>query len=371
MVRAIVQLLKILTIAVTAILIATGGMRAFDYAVDRSLSDDVGQPVEIVIGDDETEDQVAAKLAEAELIRSRMLFAYQVKLTGRELKAGEYRLTKGMSVPQIVDRVTGAVQEQAQAPTGDGEGGAVGAQAETFQATIPEGWRVEQVAEEFAKGGMAGGYEAFLEATRDVDRSNYDFLADLPPDASLEGYLFPDTYDFVVDEPAYNVEQMLNNFDAQFTPDMRDRARQMNLSIHEMLTIASLVEREAQIDEERPVIADVYISRWEQAADGWKLEADPTVQYAIGKREGDWWPKPLSEEDLHFDSPYNTYVNAGLPPGPICNPGLESIQAVLFPAETDFMFFVAKGDTGEHAFAATQEEHQANVDQYQLGLGGG
>ena len=370
MVRVFVQLLKILTIGVTAILVATGGLRAFDYAVDRSLPEDVGEPVEIAIADDESEDDVADKLAEAGLIRSKMLFSYQVKLTGRGLKAGEYRLTKGMSVPQIIDRVTG-VEEAAQGNEGDGESAAVSAEAETFQVTIPEGWRTEQVAEEFAKGGMEGGYEAFLEVTRDVDRSNYDFLADLPAGASLEGYLFPDTYDFVADDAAYNVEQMLLNFDAQFTPDMRQRAEQMNLSIHEVLTLASLVEREAQIDEERPIIADVYISRWEQAADGWKLEADPTVQYAIGKREGDWWPKPLSEEDLHFDSPYNTYVNAGLPPGPICNPGLESIQAVLFPAETDFMFFVAKGDTGEHAFAATQEEHQANVDQYQLGLGGG
>ena len=370
MVRAIVQLLKILTIGVTAILVATGGLRAFDYAVDRSLPEDVGQPVEVAIGEDESEDDVADRLAEAGLIRSKTLFAYQVKLTGRELKPGEYRLTKGVSVPQIIDRVTG-VEEVAQANEGNGQSAAVGAQAETFQVTIPEGWRTEQVAEAFAAGGMENGYEAFLEATRDVDRGRYDFLADLPPDASLDGYLFPDTYDFVADDPAYNVQLMLDNFDAQFTPDMRQRAQQMNLSIHQVLTLASLVEREAQLPAERPVIADVYISRWEQAADGWRLEADPTVQYAIGKRGGDWWPKPLSEEDLHVDSPYNTYVNAGLPPGPICNPGLASIQAVLFPADTPFMFFVAKGETGEHAFAATKEEHDANVAQYQLGQGGG
>ena len=129
--------------------------------------------------------------------------------------------------------------------------------------------------------------------------------------------------------------------------------------------MASLVEREAQLPEERPIIADIYLSRLEQ---GWRLEADPTVQYAVGKA-GAWWPE-LSGEDLFFDSLYNTYQNDGLPPGPIANPGFASIQAVLVPDDTPYMFFVAKGDSGEHAFAVTAEEQAANVELYQNGGGG-
>ena len=365
MVRVIVQVLKILTISVTAILVATAGLRVFDYAVDRSLPDDVGEPVEIRIGEDETEQEVADKLAEAGLIRSKLLFTGQVKLTGRAPEPGEYRLTKGMSVQQIIDRITGA--EVAQATGGEPESEAEGSSAETFKATIVEGWRIEQVAEEFAKGGMEGGYEAFMDAVQDVDRNRYEFLAELPSDASLEGYLFPDTYDFVVDDPAYNIQLMLDNFDAQFTPDMRDRARQMNLDIRTVLTIASLVEREAKLPAERPVIADIYLKRY---AENWELEADPTVQYVVGTRE-DWWPSPLTDEQLHVDNPYNTYMNPGLPPGPICNPGIGSIQAVLFPEETPYYFFVATGDeSGSHYFAATQEEHQANVEKYRQAAGG-
>jgi UPF0755 protein len=152
---------------------------------------------------------------------------------------------------------------------------------------------------------------------------------------------------------------MLTNFGNKYTPEMRQRTSEMGLTIEQVVTVASLVEREAQLPEERPTIADVYLSRWEQ---GWRLDADPTVQYVLGTKD-DWWPK-LSGDDLFVDSPYNTYQNDGLPPGPIANPGFASIQAVLFPNDTPYMYFVAKGDSGEHAFAVTAEEQQANVDRY-------
>ena len=147
---------------------------------------------------------------------------------------------------------------------------------------------------------------------------------------------------------------MLTNFGNKYTPEMRQRTQQMGLTIQDVVTLASLVEREAQIPEERPTIADVYLSRWEQ---GWRLDADPTVQYVLGTPD-DWWPK-LSGEDLFYDSPYNTYQKDGLPPGPIANPGFASIQAVLFPDDTPYMYFVAKGESGEHAFAVTAEEQAA------------
>ena len=370
MIRVIVQLLKILTISVTAVLVATGGFQVFDYAVDRTRSDDVGERVEVAIPEDPTVDDVADTLADEGLIRSKFLFANAVRFSGRSLEPGEYTLTKGMTVQTIVDRVTG-VQEVAQvAPDGGGGGnGAVDADTETFQATIVEGWRTEEIAEYYAaESGEEGGYDAFMAALGEVDRSRYEFLADLPANASLEGYLFPNTYDFVVGDPLYNVYQMLDGFDAAFTPEMRERARAMNLTVPQVVTLASLVEREAVVPNERPVIAEIYIKRWEQAAEGWKLEADPTVQFAIGKRGDDWWPN-LRGEDLFFDSPYNTDQRSGLPPGPICNPSAASLQGVLFPEPNPYMFFVAKGDgSDEHFFAETAEEQAANVEIYKQNL---
>ncbi len=366
MVRTIVQSLKILTIAVTALLVATGGLRFFDLAVDRSTPPDVGARVQIKVGQDDDANAVAKKLADAGLIRSKLLFTGQMTLTQSAPKEGSYTLRKGMTVPQIIDQISGKAPAEA-AQAADQPAGSNGT-GQTVKVTIPEGWRTEQIAEEAAKTGLKGGAAAFMKATRSVDRSKYEFLADLPQDSSLEGYLFPDTYDFVADDPAYDVELMLDNFDAKFTPDMRDRAKQMNLTIPEVLSLAALIEREAKLDEERPIIADVYLNRLQ---DGWKMEADPTVQYAVGK-PGDWWPTKLTDAQLHTDNPYNTYQHDGLPPGPICNPGLASIQAVLFPGGTQNFFFVATGDeSGSHAFAQTKEEQDANVEKYKQALAGG
>ena len=359
MLRAIVQTLKILTIAAAAILVVAGGVRVFAYAVDRSTAEDVGEPVTITIAKDETADQVADRLADAGLIRSKFLFTTQMRLSGGGLVAGEHRLRKGMTVEQIIDRITGA--EVAAADEGDdGDEG----EAAQFDITIPEGWRTEQIAEEAEKAGLEGGYDAFMAATQTVNLEGYEFLADRPEGASLEGYLFPDTYTFVSDNPEYNLQLMLKNFDSKFTPDMREQAAEMGLTIHQVLILASLVEKEAKIAEERPIIADIYIKRWLEAEDGWNLEADPTVQYVIGQR-GNWWPSPLTDEQLHIDNPYNTYQNSGLPPGPICNPGVASIQAVLNRAETPYYFFFAPPDgDGKHLFAETKEAHDANVAPY-------
>lgn len=365
MLRAIVQLLKILTIGVTALLIATGGARVFDLAIERATPEDVGEPVEIAIAEDDDADAVADKLADAGLIRSKLLFTGQMRIASGAPKPGEYTLTKGMTVEQIMDKVSGVEPEVAQAEDAAENAAAETGAGDTVQVTIPEGWRLEQIAEEAEKQGIEGGAEAFMQAIEDVDRSQYDFLAGLPRNASLEGFLFPNTYEFVVNDPAYNVRLMLDSFGAEFTPEMRQRTQQMGINIQTVLTVASLVEREAKLPAERPTIADIYLKRY---AEGWELEADPTVQYIFGK-PGDvstWWPSPLTEEQLLTEHPYNTYVNEGLPPGPICNPGIGSIQAVLFPDETPYYFFVATGlEDGSHYFAATKAEQDANFAKYQ------
>ncbi len=357
--RILTQSLKVITIAGLAVMVLAAGVWAFSYTTKLARPSDVGQPVMFSVFEDQTDAEVADELAKQGLIRSTLLFQGQYKLSGGALVPGTYTLRKGMSIPQIVDRITGA------APADEPASVDAAAAPESFDITIPEGWRMEQIAEEYERLGGAGGKQAFLDAVKDIDRSQFDFLADLPADESLEGYLFPDTYRFDGKDPKLDVATMLTNFGNKYTPEMRQRSQQMGLDINQVLTVASLVEREAQLPEERPIIADIYLSRWEQ---GWNLEADPTVQYVVGK-VGDWWPTHLTDEQLHIQNPYNTYQNPGLPPGPIANPGFASIQAVLFPDDTPYMFFVAKCDTGEHAFAVTSDEQAANVEQFQKNCG--
>lgn len=356
MVQIIVQALKILTIAAMALLVALGGFRVFNYAVDTARPAEAGEIVTFQVGADESSAAVADRLVEAGLIRYSILFDGQMRLGGAPLEPGEYRLRKGMSVDQIIDRITGEVVAEEVEPAPNPQEA-----AETVEFVVPEGWRIAEMADLYAELGGEGGAQAFIDATNAIDRSQFDFLADLPPDATLEGYLFPSTYQLRLNDPNLLIVTMLTTFGETYTPEMRARTDQMGLTIHQVLTFASLVEKEAQVPEERPIIADVYISRLEE---GWRLDADPTVQYAIGFRDGRWWPE-LTGDDLFLDSPYNTYQVDGLPPGPIANPGYASIMAVLEPAETDYMYFVAKNDgSNEHAFAVTKEEQDANVEMY-------
>ena len=198
----------------------------------------------------------------------------------------------------------------------------------------------------------------------------YPFLLERPAGATLEGYLYPATYELFADQatPEALLRRQLDAFDAQVVPLYRQMTagQARPLSLHETLTLASIVEREAAVDDERPIIAGVYLNR---LAHGMKLEADPTVQYAMGYQPetGQWWKSPVYlEEYSRVLSPYNTYLHAGLPPGPIANPGLRSITAVLNPAQHDYLYLMALGDgSGRHAFARTFAEHLENVERYQ------
>ncbi len=351
--RIFTQSLKVVTIAALSIVVLATGVWAFSYANELARPSDAGEAVMLTVFDDQTDAEIANELAAQGLIRSTLLFQGQFRMSGGALIPGTYTLRKGMSVPQIVDRITGAAPAE-EAPQ------QASTAPESFDITIPEGWRIEQIAEEYERLGGEGGAEAFLDAVESIDKSQFDFLADLPPGESLEGFLFPDTYRFDGGNPTLNVATMLTNFGNKYTSEMRQRTQQMGLTIHDVLKVASLVEREAQLPEERPTIADVYLSRLEQS---WRLDADPTVQYVLGTPQ-DWWPE-LSGDDLFVESPYNTYQNEGLPPGPIASPGFASIQAVLFPNDTPYMYFVAKCDTGEHAFGVTAEDQEANVEVFQ------
>jgi UPF0755 protein len=346
MVRLVVSSLRILVILISTAVVGLGGVRVFEHYQNEAEADSgVGERVVFTVDEDDEVEDVAENLRKKGLIRSEQAFQLTVRYVDRDIKPQSYTLVKGMSISTIVDLIT---TEKSKAVT----------KVKDMKITVVEGWRTEQIAEELDKLKYPPGGDAFLRAVKDYPHDAYDFLEDAKK-GSLEGFLYPATYDFTNDtSPEELVTMMLNTFDQMFTDAMRDRADQMNLSIYEVVKIAALIEREAVVDDERPLIADVYLKRY---AEGWpSLDADPAVAYAVGKRDGKWWPE-LSLEDLEIDSPYNLYKNEGLGPTPICSPRQLSMLAVLQPANSPFYFFTArKDDSGRHLFAATNEEQNAN-----------
>ncbi len=237
----------------------------------------------------------------------------------------------------------------------------------TVVIRIIEGWSLAQIAQAVEQAGVASALDFELAAIAGPYRNEFQFLQDLPPDTPLEGYLFPATYIFPRGVTSQDmVRAMLTKMDQVFTQEMRQEARDKGLTLHEVLTLASIVEREVASPPERPIVAQVFLKRLRI---GMPLEADPTVQYALAQNPRNverygFWKAPLTMQDLQVDSPYNTYRRRGLPPGPIASPGLDSIIAVIRPADTNYLYFVAKGD-GTHAFAETLAEHLRNVATYQ------
>ena len=254
------------------------------------------------------------------------------------------------------------------------------AQAASLTVTIPEGWRLEQTGDYLQSAGVftetadSNLYQQ-MALTGDLvglDAGRYPFLQERPAGASLEGYLFPDTYWLPEKDATARdlVARQLDNFAAQVIPLYASATASgtTTLGLHDVLTLASIVEREAVVPEERPTIAGVYLNR---LATDMLLNADPTVQYALGYQPDteQWWKTPVTlEEYSAVDSPYNTYLYTGLPPGPIAAPGLNSIQAVLNPERHGYLYFVALPDgSGRHVFAETFAEHQQNVEKYLMG----
>ncbi len=297
----------------------------------------------------ETATEISDRLQAEGLVRDARVFRWMAEIRGvaGELAAGEYELSPGMRSSDIL---------------------AVLAEARTKSApllTIPEGWRAEEIADRLAARGI-GTPAQFLAVVRQ-GRSTAGALSSRPPGASLEGYLFPDSYSVDSRSTPENIaERMVQQFDLRFTQEMRDRAAALGMTVHQVVTLASVIEREAVVPSERPLMAGVFYNRLRE---GVPLQSDPTVQYALtvtapeSQQQYGWWKTVLTAEDLEIDSPYNTYRYPGLPPGPICNPGLASLRAALEPETTDYLYFVARPD-GSHAFARTLEEHNANVAVY-------
>ncbi|MFQ6014523.1 MAG: endolytic transglycosylase MltG [Anaerolineae bacterium] len=305
------------------------------------------QPLPFSVQPGDTAATIATRLQQVGLIRDAELFRLLVRYrgVGGQLEVGDYLLRPNMTMDEIIEAL-----QHGQLPT--------------VTVTIPEGWRAEETAAFLQEQGLADA-DQFM-ALVQAGGFDYNFLQNRPVGSSpsLEGYLFPETYEVPVDiDAAGFIDLMLRTFDQRFTLQMRQEAAARDLTIHQVVNLAAIVEKEAVLAEERALIAAVFLNRLEQ---GMFLNADPTVQYALGYQAdtGLWWKRPLLLVDLEFESPYNTYRHTGLPPGPICNPGLASLKAVLEAPETDYLFFVSKGD-GSHAFAKTLEEHNQNVELYQ------
>jgi UPF0755 protein len=303
----------------------------------------------IVVAKGDNARSIGDKLQKSGVVRSGTWFRMLAEIEGvqNDLAAGSYVFQKDSDTQAALDRIKVGILEP------------------QVLVTVPEGLRLEQVSDLL---GRAGVYDA--QALTDAMKTGSfggDLLKDRPAGTSLEGYIFPDTYYFPLETtPEAVVNEMLAALNDRFDPTLRAASQTAGLSTYQVLTLASIVEREAQTPAERPIIASVYLNRLEQSI---PLQADPTVQYAVAQdpasvSSNGWWKRDLTEDDLKIDSAYNTYQRQGLPPGPICNPGRAAIDAVLHPAQTNFLYFVAKGD-GSHAFATTLAEHNANVQKYQ------
>ena len=321
--------------------------------------DPAGKPRQFVVQPGATARAIAENLAGAGLISDARLFEAYVRASGLapQLQAGTYQLSPSMTIPQIA-----VVLQNARAPE--------------IVVRVGEGWRLEQTADFLSQRTPLDGAEykrrALAGDLSGLDATQYSFLDLRPAGASLEGFLYPDTYRLPAEGTTVLdlLARQLDRFAERVMPawEAAQAAGTTQLTLHQALTLASIVEREAVVDDERPIIAGVYLNR---LARGMHLQADPTVQYAMGYQTdtGRWWKSPVFLEEYgQVESPYNTYKVAGLPPGPICSPSLKSIQAVFAPATHDYLYFVAEpGGTGRHAFAATYEEHVENVRKYQRG----
>lgn len=298
------------------------------------------QIVAVVIPESASSREVGEILLAHNLIKSRWVFILYTRCKGvdGQLKAGEYTFLPPLSLPRIVDQL-------------------VKGQPEIVKVTVPEGYPLEQIAGLLEEKGIVSK-DVFLREAQE-GAFDYPFLADLPTGpARLEGYLFPDTYHLSRNISAHEIiDLMLKRFLQEMESlNYARRAEQVGLTLREALIIASLVEKEAKVDEERPLIAGVIFNRLRR---GMPLQIDATVQYALGSHR----PK-LFYKDLEVDSPYNTYKITGLPPSPIASPGRASLLAAVNPEKTDYLYYVAKPD-GTHAFAKTLAEHNANKRKYQ------
>lgn len=318
---------------IVAVLAIAGGVGVGWYRAGLQPVAAGGEPTIVFIPAGTGVAGIVERLESAGVLRDATAFRVMLTLSGLggKLQAGHYELAPTMTAREIAAKLA----------SGD---------VASFRVTIPEGFTLAQIADRMAEKGDLDRAEFLAAATGAALGEE----APLPlPEGPLEGYLFPETYDFRYDDPpATMVRAMVRELDERFVAPNREAIAARGLSLHEIITLASLVEREARVPQERALIAGVIQHRLDI---GMRLQIDATVQYALPEHKS-----RLTFADLKVDSPYNTYLHAGLPPGPIASPGLPSLMAALRPARTDALFYVARPD-GTHLFTRTYEEHQQAI----------
>lgn len=329
----------VLTIALLLALAGIGGF-VLVSRVDEAYRGYPGEFQDVSIPAGISPRAIGQQLVDAGVIRDELTYRLTLFMTdqARHLKAGEFRFDHPMTPREVVDKVARG-------------------EFDLVNITFREGLTIGEMATVFEAQGL-GTADAFKAAAK-----NPALIADIDPAAQdLEGYLFPDTYPVSrhIDAPGL-IKKMVERFGKALGPDLQEAARARGYSVRQLVTLASIVEKETGASAERPLVSAVYTNRLKI---GMGLQCDPTVIYALqraGKYDGN-----IRKDDLAFDSPYNTYRYAGLPPGPIAAPGLGSLEAAAHPDETvDYLFFVSKND-GTHAFAHSLDEHNRNVQKYQV-----
>ena len=295
-----------------------------------------GVPVYFTVRPGMSVSEIGKELYERGIIDSEMKFWWTAKLNGFEnkVKSGTFAMQTGMTPRDALEIL-------------------VYGNTVTIRFTIPEGFSVRDIAQRLDDEGLVKA-DAFISLAKTY--RPYPYVEEHENVRyAVEGFLFPDTYEINGEFDAARIMQMMaENFDRRLTKEMRDRAREMDLSIYELVTLASLVEKEAYHEEDRPIIAQIFLKRLRLDM---PLQADPTVQYLLDAPKED-----LLYRDTEIESPYNTYQNVGLPPGPIASPGTASLMAVLHPADTNYLYFVADRN-GNNYYATNYADHLALVDQ--------
>lgn len=283
-------------------------------------------------------EKIASILDGKKLIRSVLVFKLKSKIEGYDAtyKSGFYSLSQSMSMEEIMIQLRKGTTS-------------------ALRFTIPEGFDIKKITERLANEKLINPTN-FL---RQIEQGSFDykFLRDAPAgNERLEGYLYPDTYEVFPNSSEKKIlDKMLSRFNQVFTEEYYARAKELGMSVGEVLTLASIIEREAKIPGDRPLISSVFHNRLSLKM---PLQSCATVQFVLGDQKA-----KLTNKDIAIDSPYNTYIVAGLPPGPICSPGLASIKAALYPSDTKFLYFLAKGD-GSSVFSVTYKDFLKNKAKY-------
>lgn len=342
------MLRKAFILIVAFAVVAVGSVFYFLNQVSYSLGDLQSGSVEIEIIKGQNILDVGELLEKNGLVSRKNYFAFYMWREGLrgDVVAGKYLIDAGLTIPEIAILITksGIVKEE-----------------EQKKITFPEGWDANKMQARLGNNGLMVDdfLELFEKPKYFEEKYVYEFLSDLKEDDTLEGYLFPDTYFFAAEATSEEIiKKMLDNFDQKLTQEMRDEVKRQGKTLHEVVTMASLIEREVRSDADKKIVSGIF---WNRIEVGQALQSCATLAYILGESK-----EQYSYEDTQISSLYNTYLHPGLPPGPIANPGLSSIVAAIYPEDTNYNYFLTSQKTGETIFSSTLEEHNINKNLHGL-----